>query len=85
VTCARFVAARKDNLNHLKSSPSHDESVKFAKALLDLSRANDPDPGLIHSVISRKPDFSVSQAIEELKEVKGTINNSLRSPPPDAK
>jgi uncharacterized C2H2 Zn-finger protein len=63
VPCARVLASRKDFLNHLKGSPSHDRNVKFAKALLDLSRANDTDPGLRHPVLSRKPDFSVGQAI----------------------
>jgi hypothetical protein len=68
-----------------KSSPSHDGNVTFAKALLDLSRANDADPGLSYPVLSRKPDFSVGKAIQELKEVKDTIKNPLRSVPPAAK
>jgi hypothetical protein len=38
VPCARVFAARKDYFNHLKSSPSHDGNVTFAKALLELSR-----------------------------------------------
>jgi hypothetical protein len=59
--------------------------VKFAKALLDLSRANDADKGLSHPVLSRKPDFFVGQAIQELKYVKDTIKNTLRSAPPAAK
>jgi hypothetical protein len=59
--------------------------VNFAKALLGLSSANDAYPGLIHPVFLRKPDFSVGQAIQELKEIKDTINNPLRSAPPAAK
>ena len=85
VPCARVFASRKDYFNHLKGSPSHDGNVKFAKAILDLSRANDADPGLSHPVLSRKPDFSVGQAIQELKEIKETIKNPLRSAPPAAK
>jgi uncharacterized C2H2 Zn-finger protein len=83
--CARVFASRKDYFNHLKSSPSHDGNVKFAKALLGLSRAYDADPGLSHPVLSHKPDFSVHDAIQELKEVKDTIKNHLRSVPPAAK
>jgi hypothetical protein len=85
VPCARVFDARKDYLNHLKSSPSHDGNVKFAKALLDLSSANDAYPGLSHPVLPRKPDFSVGQAIQELKEVKDSIENPLRSAPPASK
>jgi uncharacterized C2H2 Zn-finger protein len=85
VPCARVFASRKDYFNHLKSSSSHEGNVKFAKALLDLSRAYDADPGLSHPVLSRKPDFSVNHAIQELKEVKDTIKNPLRSAPPAAK
>jgi hypothetical protein len=85
VPCARVFDSRKDYFNHVKGSPSHDGNVKFAKALFDLSRANDAVPGLSHPVLSRKPDFSVSHAIQELKEVKDTIKNPLRSAPPAAK
>jgi hypothetical protein len=77
VPCARVFAARQDYFNHLKISPSHDGISKFAKAPLNLSRANDTNPGLGHPVVSRKPDFSVGQAIQELKEVKDNINNPL--------
>jgi uncharacterized C2H2 Zn-finger protein len=85
VPCARVFASRKDYINHLNGSPSHDGNVKFAKALFDLSRANDADPGLSHPVLSCKPDFSVSHAIQELKEVKDTIESPLRSAKPAAK
>jgi hypothetical protein len=85
VPCARVLAARKDYFNHLKISPSHDGIAKFAKVLLDLSRANDANPGLSHPVVSRKPDFSVGQAIQELKEVKDNIKNPLRLAPLAAK
>jgi hypothetical protein len=85
VPCARVFAARKDYFDHLKSSPSHDGNVKVSKALLDLSRPNDADSGLSHQVLSRKPDFFVGQAIQELKKVKDTIKNSLRSAPPATK
>jgi hypothetical protein len=85
VPCARVFAARKDCFSQLKSSHSHDGNVKFSKALLDLSLANDADPGLSHPVLSRKPDFFVGQAIQELKEVKDTIKNHLRKAPPAAK
>jgi hypothetical protein len=84
VPCERVFAARKDYFN-LKSIPSLDGNLKFAKALLDLSRANDADPGLRHPVLSSKPDFSVGQAIQELNEVKDTIKNTLRSASPAAK
>jgi uncharacterized C2H2 Zn-finger protein len=84
VPCARVFAARKDYLN-LKSSPSHDENVKFGKAILDLSSANDTNTGLSHPVLSRKPEFSVCHAIHDRKEVKRAINNTLRSAPPAAK
>jgi hypothetical protein len=59
--------------------------VKFAKALLDLSSAIDAYPGLSHPVLPRKPNFSVGQAIQELKEVKDSIKNPLRSAPPASK
>jgi hypothetical protein len=59
--------------------------VKLAKALLDLFRANDADPGLSHPVLSHKPDFSVGQAIQEVKEVKGIIRTPHHSAPPAAK
>jgi uncharacterized C2H2 Zn-finger protein len=85
VPCARVFASRKDYFNHLKSSPSHEGNVKFAKALLDLSRASDANPGLTHPVLPSKPDFSVGQAIQELKEIKDTIKNPFRSAPPAAK
>jgi hypothetical protein len=78
------IAAGKNYFNHLKSSPSHLANLKFAKEILDLFRANDADPGLGHPVLSRKPEFSVGQAIQELKEVKDTTKNPLRSVPPAA-
>jgi uncharacterized C2H2 Zn-finger protein len=83
--CARVFDARKYYFSHLKSSPSHDGNVRFSKALLNLSRANDADPGLSHPVLSRKPDFSVGQDIKERKEVKVTVKNPLRSAAPAAK
>jgi hypothetical protein len=67
------------------SSTSHDGNVKFAKEILDLSRANDVDTGLIHPVILNKLDFSVGQAIQELKVVKDTIKNTLSLAPSAAK
>jgi hypothetical protein len=85
VPCARVFASRKDCFNHLKSSPSHDGNVMFAKALLDISRASDANLGLTHPVLPSKPDFSVGQAIQELTEIKDTIKNPLRSAPPAAK
>jgi hypothetical protein len=85
VTCARVFALRKDYFNHLKGSPSQDGNVKFAKALHDLSRANDADLGLIHPVLSRNTDYSVGQAIQELREIKDTIKDPFSSAPPAAK
>jgi hypothetical protein len=69
VPCARVFAWRRNYFNRLKGSPNHDGSAKFAKALLDLSRANDADPELRHPVLSRKPVFSVKQDIQELRDV----------------
>jgi hypothetical protein len=56
-----------------RSSPSHDGNVTFAKALLDLSRANEFDKELIHPVISHEQDFSVGQAIQELSKAKEIV------------
>jgi hypothetical protein len=78
-------ALRKDYFNHLRGSPDHGGNMKFAKALLDLSLANDADPGLSHPVLSREPDFSVVQAFQELRDIKDTIENPFRSAPPAAK
>jgi hypothetical protein len=64
---------RKHYFNHLKGSPNDDGGVMFAKALLDLSRANDADPWLSHPVLSSQPDFSVVQAIQELRDIKDYI------------
>jgi uncharacterized C2H2 Zn-finger protein len=57
--CASVFALKEDYFNHLRDSSNHNGNVKFAKALIDFSRANDADPGLSHPVPSRKPDFSV--------------------------
>jgi hypothetical protein len=81
---ARVFALRKDYLNHLRGSPNHDGNMQFAKALLDLSCANDSDPGLSHPVLSLKPDFSVGQDIQELREIKDNIKDLLRSAAPAA-
>jgi uncharacterized C2H2 Zn-finger protein len=48
VPCARVSALRKDYFKHLRGSPNHDGNVKFSKALLDLSRTNDADPGVMY-------------------------------------
>jgi hypothetical protein len=85
VPCARLIALRKDYFNHLRGSPNHDGNVKFAKALLNLSCANDSDPGLSHPVLSRRPDLSVDQAIQKLREIGETIKDPFRSAPPAAK
>jgi uncharacterized C2H2 Zn-finger protein len=53
VPCGRLFAAKKDCFNHLKSSPSHNGNVKFAKALLDLSRTNVADTDLSLSRAAR--------------------------------
>jgi hypothetical protein len=53
--------------------------------LLDLSRANYADPGLSDPVFSRKPDYAVGQAIQELSEFKDALNNLLYSAPPASK
>jgi hypothetical protein len=82
--CARVFALRNDYSTTSKAVRFTTEILSFRKRFSIYPVPATPIQGFSHPVLSLKPDFS-GQDIQELREIKDTIKELLRSAPPAEK